>query len=90
MWVGTLILPFHVWLGWQVRIHTTLDISIFADDLTAWNTQTWGWEGCSNLQLGNICLSTGSPPMPAPVTDAVCGPLFRGPARLRPVSTSPR
>jgi len=31
--------------------------------------------GCSDLQAGElICLSTGTPPMPAPIANAVCGP----------------
>ncbi|KAH6997387.1 glycoside hydrolase family 18 protein [Ilyonectria destructans] len=40
---------------------------------------TWGWGGCKNLAAGiNICLSTGSPPLPAPVANAICGPLKPG------------
>ena len=40
---------------------------------------TWGWVGCSNLMVGvNICLSKGTPPMPAPVSNAVCGPTRPG------------
>lgn len=36
---------------------------------------TWGWVGCGNIMTGmNICLSTGKPPMPAPVANAICGP----------------
>ncbi|KAI0430580.1 hypothetical protein F5Y09DRAFT_307300 [Xylaria sp. FL1042] len=39
------------------------------------NNQTWGWMGCSNLQIGqNICLSTGKPPFPVNIPNAVCGP----------------
>lgn len=31
--------------------------------------------GCSDLQIGQyICLSTGTPPFPATVSNAVCGP----------------
>jgi chitinase len=42
------------------------------------NKNTWGWAGCSYLQPGQvICLSTGSPPMPAPLANAVCGPQVR-------------
>ncbi|PTB47685.1 glycoside hydrolase family 18 protein [Trichoderma harzianum CBS 226.95] len=40
---------------------------------------TWGWNGCKNLPIGTkICLSKGSPPLPAPVSNAVCGPLVPG------------
>lgn len=40
---------------------------------------TWGWFGCDDLQLGlKICLSTGGPPMPTPVTNAQCGPTVPG------------
>ncbi|KAI0122362.1 class 5 chitinase 1 [Daldinia grandis] len=39
------------------------------------NNQTWGWMGCSDIQIGqNICLSTGSPPFPVNIPNAVCGP----------------
>lgn len=48
-------------------------------DLTNFNTKTWGWTGCDNLLLGiRMCLSTGNPPMPAPVSNAVCGPQVPG------------
>lgn len=44
---------------------------------------TWqnfrGWNGCDKLLVGQtICLSTGSPPLPAPVSNAVCGPTKPG------------
>jgi hypothetical protein len=46
------------------------------------NKQTWGFAGCRYIQPGQyICLSSGDPPMPAPVTDAVCGPQVRGTVR---------
>ncbi|KAJ9293520.1 CAZyme family GH18 [Paecilomyces variotii] len=51
-----------------------------ANDLTnaeieSFNTDTWAWDGCDNLQAYQyICLSKGEPPMPAPITNAVCGP----------------
>ncbi|KAF4553630.1 putative glycosyl hydrolases family 18 protein 5 [Elsinoe fawcettii] len=52
---------------------------ITLDELNGFNKQTWGWTGCNNLQLGiKICLSTGSPPMPASVSNAVCGPTKPG------------
>jgi len=53
--------------------------SLTADDLESFNKNTWGWNGCSDLWVGvNMCLSTGTPPMPAPVANAVCGPQVPG------------
>ena len=50
--------------------------------LEALNKNTWGWNGCSLLFVGiNMCLSSGSAPMPAPVTNAVCGPTLPGTQR---------
>ncbi|KAJ7307797.1 class V chitinase-like protein [Mycena albidolilacea] len=57
-----------------------LSNSITVANLTTWNANTWGWEGCNSLQLGNICLSTGSPPMPPAVANAECGPQVSGTA----------
>ncbi|KAJ3499458.1 hypothetical protein NLG97_g299 [Lecanicillium saksenae] len=49
------------------------------DDIDGFNKKTWGWSGCGNLQPGQlICLSTGDPPMPAPVEGNVCGPQVPG------------
>ncbi|KAL7932039.1 glycoside hydrolase family 18 protein [Trichoderma chlorosporum] len=50
------------------------------DQLESFNDKTtWGWSGCKNLAVGtNICLSKGTSPMPAPVSNAVCGPLVPG------------
>jgi chitinase len=43
------------------------------------NGTTWGWYGCSNLLSSlNICLSTGNPPMPNAVSNALCGPTVQG------------
>jgi len=43
------------------------------------NNQTWGWMGCSDLQIGQmICLSTGQPPFPVNIPNAVCGPQVNG------------
>jgi LysM repeat protein len=40
---------------------------------------TWGWNGCNDLFAGiNICLSEGTPPLPAPVSNALCGPTVPG------------
>lgn len=49
------------------------------DKLETFNKNTWGWNGCKVLWSGiNICLSEGSAPMPAPVSNAVCGPTVPG------------
>ncbi|KAM0254537.1 hypothetical protein ACHAQJ_006697 [Trichoderma viride] len=49
------------------------------DELLDFNTKTWGWTGCKNLQVGlRVCVSTGRPPMPASVYNAVCGPTVSG------------
>ena len=53
--------------------------SITVDELTKYNDNTWAWNGCTDLFAGiNICLSTGTPPMPAPVANAICGPTVPG------------
>ncbi|KAK0103087.1 hypothetical protein ONS96_005698 [Cadophora gregata f. sp. sojae] len=47
--------------------------------LEEFNKNTWGWNGCGILFVGvNMCLSAGTPPMPAPVSNAVCGPTVPG------------
>ena len=58
-------------------IAATNDISV--DQLNSFNTKTWAWNGCSSIWVGAIiCLSTGTPPMPAPVANTVCGPQVPG------------
>jgi chitinase len=53
------------------------DITI--DEIDSYNNNTWGWLGCDDLQAGeNICLSTGDPPFPSAVENAVCGPQVPG------------
>lgn len=43
------------------------------------NKDTWGWLGCDALMVGQtICLSSGDPPMPSPIPNAVCGPQVPG------------
>lgn len=38
-----------------------------------------GWNGCDTLWVGTImCLSTGDPPMPASLDNAICGPQVPG------------
>jgi GH18 family chitinase/LysM repeat protein len=39
-----------------------------------YNTETWGWLGCADLQLGMaICLSSGTPPIPTSNSLSACG-----------------
>ncbi|GAM43051.1 hypothetical protein TCE0_044f17555 [Talaromyces pinophilus] len=52
---------------------------ITIEDIDSFNNQTWGWLGCNDLDAGmNICLSTGTPPFPAPLNGTVCGPQVPG------------
>lgn len=56
--------------------------SLTTTSLENFNKNTWGWNGCNNLWVGVImCLSTGTPPMPAAVANAVCGPQVPGTAK---------
>ncbi|KAK2875574.1 hypothetical protein FQN49_001598 [Arthroderma sp. PD_2] len=49
------------------------------DDLEKFNKKTWAWDGCSNVWAGTVaCLSTGRPPFPAPMANAICGPQVPG------------
>ncbi|KAH2847088.1 hypothetical protein KXW08_003740 [Aspergillus fumigatus] len=49
--------------------------SMTVTQLESRNSDVWGWSGCQSLYIGQvICLSTGTPPMPAPIANAVCGP----------------
>ncbi|KAJ5737069.1 uncharacterized protein N7483_002194 [Penicillium malachiteum] len=53
--------------------------SITVDDIDSYNNNTWAWYGCDDLQAGEaICLSTGNPPYPATIANAVCGPQVNG------------
>ncbi|KFY02144.1 hypothetical protein V490_00596 [Pseudogymnoascus sp. VKM F-3557] len=49
-------------------------------DLDKFNTKTWGWNGCDNVlwEFVRMCISTGTPPMPAAVANSVCGPQVPG------------
>jgi chitinase len=48
-------------------------------EIEDFNSDTCGWMGCGDLQIDNyICLTEGSPPMPAPVANAVYGPQVPG------------
>ncbi|OJJ96383.1 glycoside hydrolase family 18 protein, partial [Aspergillus aculeatus ATCC 16872] len=49
--------------------------SMTVDDIESFNSETWGWYGCNDLQAGqSMCLSNGTAPYPEPITNAVCGP----------------
>ncbi|KAI9643280.1 hypothetical protein NHQ30_007897 [Ciborinia camelliae] len=53
--------------------------SLTEDIIESYNNNTWGWMGCDDLQAGqNMCLSSGSAPMPAVLANAVCGPQVPG------------
>ena len=55
------------------------------EEIESFNEETWGWNGCEKLFADySICLSTGHPPMPAPVENAVCGPLVPDTPRAPP------
>lgn len=54
-------------------------------DIESFNSDTWGWYGCDKLLADyNICLSTGYPPQPAAVPNAVCGPQVNDTAAAPP------
>lgn len=51
-------------------------------ELESFNEKTWGWNGCKRLFPDfKMCVSTGGPPMPANVPNAVCGPTVNGTAQ---------
>ncbi|KAI8943235.1 hypothetical protein NX059_001257 [Plenodomus lindquistii] len=55
------------------------EYSLTKQDIEDFNKNTWGWNGCKLLFVGtNMCLSKGTPPLPASVSNAVCGPLKPG------------
>ncbi|KAJ5805984.1 uncharacterized protein N7503_003586 [Penicillium pulvis] len=55
---------------------------ITVDEIKAYNNATFGWNGCNKLDQGSfICLSSGSPPMPVSLPDAICGPQVPGTVR---------
>ncbi|KAJ5657898.1 uncharacterized protein N7484_001547 [Penicillium longicatenatum] len=55
---------------------------ITIDEIKAYNNATFDWNGCSELSQGAfICLSSGSPPMPVALPDAICGPQVPGTTR---------
>jgi GH18 family chitinase len=51
------------------------EYSLTKKDIEGFNEKTWGWNGCKLLFVGtNMCLSKGTPPFPAPIANALCGP----------------
>lgn len=54
--------------------------SLTKEDIDDFNKRTWGWPGCNKNVMKDsvICVSKGSPPMPAEVSDAQCGPQVPG------------
>lgn len=61
--------------------------SLTVDQLIDFNKNTWAWNGCSPIWVGTIvCLSSGTPPVPAGVANAVCGPQV--PGSTRPATTT--
>ncbi|TGJ88484.1 hypothetical protein E0Z10_g372 [Xylaria hypoxylon] len=69
---------------WRSReLHDSLLIAASYDisqaKIETYNKKTWAWNGCEALLLGQtICLSTGTPPFPVSVSNAVCGPQVPG------------
>ncbi|KXT03331.1 hypothetical protein AC578_4004 [Pseudocercospora eumusae] len=54
-------------------------LGIKTTDIDSWNKQTWRYSGCDGLEAGQvICVSEGSPPMPIPLENAICGPQMPG------------
>ncbi|KAJ6003519.1 glycoside hydrolase [Penicillium sp. IBT 35674x] len=57
--------------------------TITVEDIESYNNDTWGWMGCDDLLANEyICLSSGYPPMPATISNAVCGPQVNGTATV--------
>jgi hypothetical protein len=51
-------------------------------EIEEYNIQTFDWEGCNGTNQGKfICVSTGEPPMPVALANAVCGPQVPGTTR---------
>lgn len=45
------------------------------EEIESFNKNTWGWAGCDPLYAKTkMCLSKGTPPFPAPIANAQCGP----------------
>ncbi|KXJ85377.1 chitinase [Microdochium bolleyi] len=56
--------------------------SLKVTDLETMNKNTWGWAGCDRLFVGVVmCLSSGTPPFPQAIPNAICGPQKPGSER---------
>jgi hypothetical protein len=56
--------------------------SITTADIEKYNSKTYSWNSCDKLRQGDfICISSGEPPMPAALPNAVCGPQVPGTSR---------
>lgn len=56
--------------------------SITTADIETYNARSWAWAGCGQISQGSfICLSSGEPPMPVALPNAICGPQVPGTAR---------
>ncbi|KAF4450549.1 glycoside hydrolase family 18 protein [Fusarium austroafricanum] len=64
--------------------------SVTVKQLESWNKgKTWAWTDCNNLLLKyNMCVSSGSAPMPPPQKGTECGPLVPGTSPPKDSSTS--
>ncbi|KAM3467141.1 hypothetical protein MY5147_008874 [Beauveria neobassiana] len=53
---------------------------ITPEEISVYNAKTWGCNGCGTDMWEGIiiCLTKGTPPMPAPVANTVCGPQVPG------------
>ncbi|KAF3392448.1 hypothetical protein F1880_008654 [Penicillium rolfsii] len=60
---------------------------ITVEDIEAFNAQTWAWHGCAQIQQGAfVCVSSGEPPMPVALPNAICGPQVPGTVRPKKYS----
>ncbi|KAI7774988.1 Killer toxin subunits alpha/beta [Diaporthe eres] len=51
------------------------EFSLTNEEIESFNKDTWGWAGCELLCPNTkMCLSKGTPPFPAPIANAACGP----------------
>ncbi|KAF5485943.1 Killer toxin subunits alpha/beta [Colletotrichum fructicola] len=51
------------------------EYSLTNEEIESFNKNTWGWSGCAMLYAKTkMCLSKGTPPFPAPIANAQCGP----------------
>jgi RES domain-containing protein len=60
---------------------------ITVKNIEDYNTHTWAWHGCAQQQQGAfICVSSGEPPMPVALPNAICGPQVPGTVRPKKYS----